>query len=222
MNENDICGIVLNETVEWADSFRDLFKRQKYEKYIYDIISKSNMFFSNRTIKPIKSQSNGEADYEDNYGNKYDVKVVMNKQQGALLGDRKNEMLSWFSELNRECKEYWRLIEDGDLSKVKSLTLYSIIKDRLKSISKEEIPILFFPFHITLDNKHSVYGQFGVDIIQAVYDQLDEEGLINDKEIYFIYPSMDKSEYVLRDGQYHREYIQVPELDSEIVFETKL
>ena len=60
-------------------------------------------------------------------------------------------------------------------------------------------------------------GQFGLDYIQAVYDQLLADGLIKN-DVYFIYPSTEKDIYVLRDGDFHREYIEVPELSEFISF----
>ena len=212
--------LLLQERVEFTDSFRDFIKKRKYEPYVLKIIGKSTVIFSGKSFFPVETQSNGEPDFYDNNGDKYEVKLLIDSSQGGLLGERKNDITDWFNSMNKACEEYAEIILNNNLSEIRSLSFYRIMKARIESVERDEKAILFLPFPLVLDNKRSVFGQFSLDLIQAVYNQLDEDGIVDGREVFFIYPSTDKGEYVLRDSNYHREYIRVPELDDLIAFET--
>ena len=80
----------------------------------------------------------------------------------------------------------------------------------------------FIPFPIVDEHKDSIYLQFATDNLQAVYDQLKREGIIEKRRVYFIYPSGDLHEYVLRDETGNREYIKCGEVDEGIRVERTL
>ena len=215
INSND--GIMLKETIEYSEKLRKLIKSHNYEKYIQLVLNRSVFFFKDNNFSSISNQSNGEADFLDAAERKYDVKLVITTEQGALIGDRKNDLLLGIDSLNSVSDEYASIVNSGDFSLIKDTTIYKAMKKCMESIEEDEVAILFLPFLAVMDNRHSIYGQFGLDYIQAVYDQLLADGLIKN-DIYFIYPSTDKDIYVLRDGDYHREYIEVPELSEFISF----
>ena len=47
-----------------------------------------------------------------------------------------------------------------------------------------------------------------------------KKGLVGNRKLYFIYPSGDPHEYVLRDADRNREYIRCEELDEFISYES--
>ena len=212
--------VKLQEKVEFSNAFRDFIKNRKYESYVLRIIEKSTVIFAGKTFFPVATQSNGEPDFYDNNRNKYEVKLLLDSTQGGLLGERKNDISEWFISMNKACEEFADIILGNNMSMIKTLSFYRIMKARIESVEKDEKAILFIPFPLVLDSKRSVLSQLALDLVQAVYNQLDEDGVIDGREVYFIYPSADKGEYVLRDSNYHREYIRIPELDDLIVFET--
>jgi len=50
------------------------------------------------------------------------------------------------------------------------------------------------------------------------YDRLVEDGVVGNRIVYFIYPSMDSHVYVLRSASRAREYIRCDKLDDFIRF----
>ena len=212
----------LQEIVEFSDSFREFIKNRKYETYILSIIEKSEVIFAGKSFFPVENQAHGEPDFYDNNGEKYEVKLLIDSTQGELLGEKKNDIRSWFNSMNRIAEEYATLVQAGKMSDIRSLSLYKTMRARIEAVEKDEKAILFIPFSIVLDNKHSIFSQFALDLIQAVYNQLDKDGVIDGRDVFFIYPSTDKGEYVLRDSNYHREYIKLPELDELVTFETSI
>jgi len=201
-------------------SFRDLIKSGTYEKYVFTIISRSEKLFARRRFIYNVAQSHGECDFVDDQGQKYDTKLVFNKKQGQLIGDPKNQIQDWLQAMMDEKVEFAESIQKRDLSLVVSTELYRIMKDRLESVAADENAILFIPYPIVDDYKESVFLQFATDFLQAVYDRLVEDGVVGNRKVYFIYPSMDSHVYVLRSASRAREYIRCDELDDFIRYET--
>lgn len=211
------------QTIASVDkSFRSLIQTGNYEKYVHAIINRSEVIFRSLRFETIKKQSHGESDFIDNNGQKYDAKLLFDKRQGALVGDPRNELTEWLEEMLNEKTEFSKCIKQRDLSTIVNTKLYSIMKERLKTVKLDEHAILFIPFPIVDEYKGSVFLQFATDFLQAVYNRLRAEGKIGSRRVYFIYPSGDPHEYVLRDENHHREYIQCKELEDFISYDTTL
>lgn len=204
------------------NSFRDLIKSGTYEKYIFDIISRSKNLFAGRQFTHNGAQSHGECDFVDDQGQKYDAKLIFNEKQGRLIGEPKNKMQGWLQDMTNEKTEFAESIQKRDLSIVKNTKLYRIMKKRLESVNADENAILFIPYPIVDDYEGSTVLQQVTDFLQAVYDQLEEDGVVGNRKAYFIYPSMKPHVYVLRSASRKREYIRCDELDDFIKFETRL
>ena len=207
----------------FSDLFRDVLKQQKYEKYVLRIISESKVLLADREFVRVEDQHAGDPDYIDKDGNKYDVKLLIDSKQGALLGERKNHVFEWFTSLQDECAEYAHIIEerdspDYDYDKlIDSSRLYRILRDRFDSISPDETPLFFIPYPIVQDYQGSKFLQFTTDFLQAVINRLKVDRMI-DREMYFIYPSMNAGVYVLRNTSLQREYISISDLSSIIEY----
>ena len=203
------------------DSFRDLIKNQRYEKYVFLIISKAQDIFQGKSFRKNDSQTHGECDFIDSFGEKYDAKLLIDEKQGKLIGERKNDIMDWIRDTMREINEYSQILSFQDYSFIPSTRLYSIMKERLESLKEDENALFFSPYPLVMDTQYSRFIQFGTDFLDAVYSSLKENGLVGDRKIYFIYPSNDTDTYVLRDANSCREYIQVPEIKPFISFETR-
>lgn len=191
--------MIKNQTIVTIDkSFRSLIQSQNYEKYVLTIINKSDVF-CDLQFKCINDQSHGESDFVDNHGQYYDAKLLFDKKQGALIGDPKNTFNDWLQVMLDEKTEFGESIRKHDLSFLPETRLYQVMKERMVSVKAEENAIFFILFPIVDEYKGSVFLQFTTDFLQAVYQQLVDDGLIRNRKVYFIYPSGDPHEYVLRD-----------------------
>lgn len=158
--------------------------------------------------------------YDDSI--KYEIKLLIDEEQGALIGDSKKhkDLSEWLNVMLEEVTEFGQCIKKRDLSGVAKTKLYTIMRDRLSSVESDENAIFFSLFPLVDDSIFFKYLQFATDFLQAVYNQLLSDGYIGNRKIYFIYPTLEKSKFVLRDSEHHREFISVPELDDIFVYET--
>lgn len=207
-------------TITFSEAFRDLIKHHNYEKYILSIINRSVKIFSGKTFELIQKQSNGETDFVDNCGKKYDAKLLLDTQQGQLIGEPKNSIQQWLEVMVQEKTEFAESIRRRDLTYVEKTKLYQIMKDRVASLKEDENGILFIPFPIVEDFEGGIFFQLATDFLQATYDRIKEQGHIGKRRIYFIYPSMKAHEYVLRNDNRIREFIMCPDMKDFISFET--
>lgn len=213
--------MLLNHKIEINDAFRDLLKRRQYEEYVFLAVQRSNRFFRDKNLKMVEEQSNGECDFIDKDGKKYDIKLLINKEQGALIGERKNKNSKWIENLLYESCEFSEILQKSRYDKVSESKLYKIAKERLLSVKDDENAVFFIPFQIVLDNEYAPFLQFATDYIDLIVEQFDKDNLIKGREIYFIYPTMNKGRFVIRDYKKYREYISLPELDC-VSFETSV
>lgn len=207
-------------TVKHSDAFRDLFKRQEYEKYILTIINRSDKIFRGLSFESVPEQSAGQCDFIDNHGAKYDAKLLFDKEQGQLIGDPKNDVQQWIEAMQDEKTEFGESIRRRDLTFVDNTRLFGIMKKRVESLKNDENGIMFIPFPIVDDFKGSIFLQLATDFLQATFDRLKDQNCVGTRRIYFIYPSSNPHEYVLRNENRIREYIICPELKDFISFST--
>ena len=203
-------------------SFRSLIQKHNYEKYVLDITSKSQMIFREIKFTHIENQAHSESDFIDSNGLHYDTKLLFDKKLGALVGEPKNDFNVWLQAMLDEKTEFGESIMKRDLSFLPTTRLYKVMKERLASVETDENVIFFIPFPIVDEYKESLFLQCTTDFLQAVYQQLVDEGMVGNRQVFFIYPSGDSHEYVLRDADRRREYITCEELDDFIKFETRI
>lgn len=212
---------ILHEVII-TDAFRDLFKNQKYEQYVFMIISRSKVIFKGLEFRKIETQHNNEPDFMDQFGCKYDAKLLFNTEQGRIIGDRKYNIKDWFDIVMEECSSYGELVNERDYSGIVETELYKITKEKVESLEPDENGLFFIPYPVSVDVRGSIFLGLCTDFLQAIYNKLVEDKILGDRKIFFIYPSAEEGEYVLRDTNFHREYIAVPELEFFIVFKTSL
>jgi len=201
-------------------SFRSLIQSHNYEKYVLTIINKSQEIFKGLVFTGIEDQAHGESDYVDSNGQFYDAKLLFDEEQGRLIGDPKNDLDKWLQAMLDEKIEFGKWIRERTLSFLPETKLYQVMKERLVTVKRDENAIFFIPFPIADEYRNSVFLQYATDYLQAVYQQLVDEGMVGNRQVFFIYPSGDPHEYVLRGANGQREYIVCEELDDFILFET--
>lgn len=213
--------MIKTQTIVTIDkSFRSLIQKQNYEKYVFVIINKSQEVFRNLSFTHSVDQAHGESDFIDSNGLQYDAKLLFDKKQGALIGDPKNSLNEWLQVMLDEKTEFGESIIKRDLYSLPTTRLYMVMKERLESVKRNENVIFFIPFPIVDEYKGSIFLQLTTDFLQAVYQQLVDDGMVGSRQVFFIYPSGDPHEYVLRDADRRREYIKCEELSDFIKFES--
>ena len=219
--DDNVRTMITTKTIATIDpAFRTLIKAQNYERYVLAIINRSRDIFQGLSFKHITNQSNGESDFKDSDGQLYDAKLLFDKKQGAMIGDEHNEITQWVQVMIDEKAEFGEVVRQRDLTLVTKTKLYQIAEKRSAKVKSNEHVIFFIPFPIVDEYKGSVIQQFASDCLQAVYNALIENECVGNRRVYFIYPSGEPHEYVLRDDRMHREYICCEELDDFITFET--
>ena len=103
--------IKLKDKAQINDKFREIIKSHEYEKYILSLLNDSKEIFKDITFDYLTSQSNGEPDFLDQHGNKYDVKLAFDTKQGQLLGDQRFDLVKWVKEMMDERAEFSNCIE---------------------------------------------------------------------------------------------------------------
>ena len=194
-----------------------MIQQKKYEEYVLIMLNRSNIIFPNNSFCRIKDQSNGECDYLDCNGKKYDAKLLIDKHQGQLLGDQNIAFREWVEDVKSEINEFYNVAKSGDFGSVSKTRLFNIMVARLNALKEDENAIFFVPFPLVDDFDGSFSAGLVFDFIDCVYSQLKKENKIGARAIYFIYPSR-LGKWVLRDQMGNREYISVPELDSFATF----
>ena len=89
----------------YSEMFRRIIKNGNYEKYVMEIMNKSKTIFNNIHVSPNKEQSHGESDFVDQDGNKYEAKLIIDKKQGEIIGQSKNDIDDWINDMIKECSE---------------------------------------------------------------------------------------------------------------------
>ena len=212
-------GIVFKHEVTISEDFRDLLKRQRYERMVLTALNKSQELICDLPLTAVEEQSDSECDFIDSKKRKYDAKLLIDTKQGALIGERKNELKEWIRSMIDETTEFSECIRQRDLSIIKDMNLYRIMRKAIKSVKADEIAVLFIPYPIVDDFEGSIYLRFATDFLQATYDKLVEEKDILSKKALFLYPSMKEGIVVSRDAKSgSREYIELPELADYIKY----
>lgn len=218
-------GFVIRETVNINDKFKTLIQSGNYEKIIHAIMNDSTKVFPNNYIH-ILSQSKGECDIKDSLsGKKFDAKLPITTLQGKLVGSRNADLLQFFQTVRIELEEFGEYIEKRGQTDFEQLRLYQILKKKLEADKPDENLIFLFPFPVVLDLGSTSITRIAGDVLTEIYRNLKKNNIIGKREIYVIYPCVDK-QIVLRclnnnkreyiEDIYLREYIQY---DIELVKE---
>lgn len=132
----------MSESYRIVDAFRNLFKRQRYELFLLTILNRSKVLIKNLPLEYNPKQSKGECDFvyrikkgeEVIIVDKYEAKLLLDDEQGALLGERKNDIMKWFQSMRDEENENAAYFSQERIALFNEKRLYEIMKNRLLSV----------------------------------------------------------------------------------------
>lgn len=205
------------------NKFRLLIQSGNYEKVILELLNKSIKLFPNQ-YEHMVSQANGECDFIDQKTKeKYDAKIPITKKQGYWIGSNNADFEKWISSMMNECSEFSKkIIEERGLHRVEELKLYTIMKNLIEDDKFDENIIFFFPFPIVYETSHGIFGQFASDILSNIYDALNRNGIVDERKIYAIYPSIDNKIGIRLLNTGVREWFSSELLDEYIKYDVYL
>ena len=174
------------------NKFKTLIQGGNYEDVVLKLLNSSTKLFPNR-YERILLQPNGECDFIDiKTKEKYDAKLPITKKQGQYIGSNNSDFEKWLESMRNECVEYGeKIIKRRELHRIEELTLYKIMKKQIEDDKLDENIIFFFPFPVVYEGSNSIYRQFASDILSSIYTVLNKNGIIHERKIYAIYPSID-------------------------------
>ena len=214
--------IILKTSSTISDSFAEFIKSGNYEQIIYELMCRSEVTFPN-TYKHNQEQSHGECDFVDiATGEKFDAKLALNSKHGRVIGSKNGNINHLIKIMSQEAMEFSKCYEGATRLKKEELTLYKVLENLVKKIKADENGIFFFPFPITFDYKDSIFSIIGRDILQVLYEELKEKGLVNMKNLYVLYPAIDNTIVLRNMEEKVREYLRCPEFDDYIVYKYEI
>lgn len=206
----------------------ELFKKNRYELFVLDIMNASNNVFPHN-YKHVIHQSNGECDFLSDEGEKFDAKLPFNQEQMRLLArgknhDEKTQVYKWLKELQDEASEFSECISKRGNFDIPTTKLYQIMHaEILKNNQKstDENIVFFIPYTIVLSVPGSMFLQFTTDFLSAIYSKLKEQIDLKNCDIYAIWPSVEKNVFAVRNLKNHNtEFIMNDSISSYITYET--
>ena len=145
--------------------------------------------------------------------------MPFNKKEGELICRNNYNLKEWISFMMREEEEFGDkiIIQRGKYT-VDSLRLYRTLEKRLNDVKVDEHVIFFFPYPITFDMEpigdEAPLYQMVSDILSALFRDLKRNGVIGNRKVYAMYPTMDKKIALRCLNNDLREYISYNELDE--------
>lgn len=207
-----------------ADNILELLQSGKYERYVCDLMNLSKEVFP-CTYHRVEVQSNGESDFADTCGRKYDAKLPFTTEQMKLLTSGKGHgplVSEWIQKLQEEMAEYDLPSLRNESLDVTETKLYKIMKERIEKDKADENIIFFFPFPLALSVRGSFALQGACDLFGLIYEKLEGEDKIDllGRSIYLIYPSNEENCFEIRNlGVNSREWVEYDELEKYFTYE---
>lgn len=204
-----------------SDNFKLLIKKGNYEKLIFELLKKSTRLFPNQ-YEHIATQSHGECDFIDlKTGEKYDAKLPITTKQGKWIGSNNSCFKNWIESMINECSEYTKkTIKQRDLqNNPEDLELYKILKNKIERDKADENIIFFFPYPVVKETSENIHGQFALDILSSIFDDLEKNGIVNGRKIYAIYPTIDNKICIRLLNTWVREWFPSDDLNYYIKYD---
>lgn len=208
--------------IEISNDIIQLFQRQKYEEKVFELMELSSIVFPNHYYR-VTEQSHGECDYIDEAGNKYDAKLPFSSKQMKLLTSGKKhspKILEWLKEQAEEKDTFSEKIVEDIETHIKKSLLYMIMKETIEANSVDENIIFFFPFPMGNDYGKSIFLQFSMDYIDAIYNCLIEDVPLENRIVFAIYPGDEANSFVLKNlNSWEKEVVFYEGLNEYIKYD---
>ena len=208
----------LKKFVVISDEFKEFIQSGNYEVLILNLMNQSQIVFPNRYTRN-ENQSNNECDFVDTITlEKYETKLPFDRKEGILICSNKGSLREWLVYMMDEEAEFGELIiEKRGQHSVTELKLYKTLVKSLKTVQESENAIFFFPYPITLDmDPYDSFSmlQFCSDILDSVFRELKKNGLVGNRKVYAIYPSLDEKMVLRCLNDNKREYLSSIEAEK--------
>jgi hypothetical protein len=201
-----------------SPNIRELIQARTYEKIICNLMNQSTRIFPNNYTQ-VLNQSNNEPDFVDEFGNKYDVKLLFENQQCQLIAKGLTHLEDWIKSVLVEIDESSRILFNNKDADITDTLLYNEFLRCFKKIGSDEAAILFMPFPIVIESEQSVFMQFASNILTMTYNAI----CMNTNRVsigaYIIYPSALDRKIVLRKlDSYGTEYLPMGEFEKYVIY----
>lgn len=199
----------------------ELIQARTYEKIICNLMNKSTDVFPGHYEQVIE-QSNNECDFVDEFGNKYEAKLLFEESQCRMIVKGLSYLDEWIESILKEINESSYALLNTSRADITSTTLYRELLKRLNTIRNDEVAILFIPFPIVPESEQSVYMQFTSNILTLTYDAICRNTKRVSIGTYIIYPSAEDRKIVIRDlDNLEREFLPIDELEPYVSYSVK-
>ena len=210
--------MIIKHMFRISDRLIEIFNKNVYEKAVLELMNRSRKVFPGMYTS-VEHQSEGECDFIDALsGEKYDAKLPFFSNQVEMLTNGKRhkpEIEGWIRELHEEASEFNPIKIRDDPMYVRKTKLYKIMEQQLKKDKEDENIVFFIPFPIVMATEEGRFLQFASDYLNAIYDCLEKEVNVNGRNIYAIWLSSERNQYVLRRlNSYAPEFIYYDGLSS--------
>ena len=198
-------GISLKQIISINKTFMQLINKNEYEKLVLELMNKSSKVFPN-TYKKIEIQNNNQCDFVDVETNeKLEAKLFLTKKEGELIASNNRDYEKWLNIAFERIGEFSEFVEARGSKPIENLTIYKIFELLLSKIEQDENMILLFLYPVTLDLEGSIVTFFG-DVLSTIYHDFNKKGMILNRKIYVIYPTIDNKMVVRLLNSNQREY----------------
>lgn len=198
-------GISLKQIISINKTFMQLINKNEYEKLVLELMNKSSKVFPN-TYKKIEIQNNNQCDFIDVETNeKFEAKLFLTKKEGELIASNNRDYEKWLNIAFERIREFSEFVEARGSKPIENLTIYKIFELLLSKIEQDENMILLFLYPVTLDLEDSIVTFLG-DVLTTIYHDFNKKGMILNRKIYVIYPTIDNKIVVRLLNSNQREY----------------
>lgn len=198
-------GISLKQIISINKTFMQLINKNEYEKLVLELMNKSSKVFPN-TYKKIEIQNNNQCDFVDVETNeKFEAKLFLTKKEGELIASNNRDYEKWLNIAFERIGEFSEFVEARGSKPIENLTIYKIFELLLSKIEQDENMILLFLYPVTLDLEGSIVTFFGA-VLSTIYHDFNKKGMILNRKIYVIYPTIDNKMVVRLLNSNQREY----------------
>lgn len=217
-NERNL-EMLLRKVATISDKLKAFIQSGNYEIFILRLMNESKTIFPGQYNRH-KLQSHSECDFYDvDTLEKYEAKLPFDKKEGELICSNNSNLKEWISFMMREEEEFGDkiIIHRGQYT-VDSLRLYRTLEKRLNDVKADEHAIFFFPYPITFDMEpvgdEAPLYQMVSDILSALFRELKRNGVVGNRNVYAIYPTMDEKFALRCLNNDSREYVSCNDLDE--------
>lgn len=211
--------MLLRKVATISDKLKNFIQSGNYEIYILNLMNESKLVFPG-VYNQHKEQAHSECDFYDiETLEKYEAKLPFDKKEGELICRNNSNLKEWISFMMKEEEEFGdKIITHRGQYTIDSLQLYKTLEKRLNDVKLDEHAVFFFPYPITFDmepigDELPLY-QMASDILAALFRELKRNGVVGDRNVYAIYPTMDEKFALRCLNNDLREYIVCNELDE--------